>query len=249
MAHRTESAILLYNLAGQHDTVVAVLNKELGSRLMEPSSASEWKSEGLSSGASFLCGEQCGDAGDGDSVDVRGAVRLCGQEPGHVPAVAGAQKGGGTAERGAISGGAADDRGAADPAAGWRVAQGRGGDHAQGGGVQGGGREHCAQLFRDCAHDHDHAVQAAPGAQGEHPPQRHERHGRVPCAGARTHDVGGHAALPHEQRDVQPADATRCVCKLNVVRAPSRMPNRPMLTAVFSFLPHRSTDAAAPRSP
>lgn len=53
MAHRTESAILLYNLAGQHDTVVAVLNKELGARLMEPSSASEWKSDGLSSGASF----------------------------------------------------------------------------------------------------------------------------------------------------------------------------------------------------
>ncbi|TKY89944.1 hypothetical protein EX895_001242 [Sporisorium graminicola] len=53
MAHRTESAILLYNLAGQHDTVVAVLNKELGARLTEPSSASEWKATGLSSGASF----------------------------------------------------------------------------------------------------------------------------------------------------------------------------------------------------
>ncbi|PWZ03679.1 NIC-domain-containing protein [Testicularia cyperi] len=53
LAHRTESAILLYNLAGQHDTVVAVLNKELGARLTEPTSASEWKASGLSSGASF----------------------------------------------------------------------------------------------------------------------------------------------------------------------------------------------------
>lgn len=53
MAHRTESAILLHNLAGQHDTVVAVLNKELGARLTEPSSATEWKSAELSSGASF----------------------------------------------------------------------------------------------------------------------------------------------------------------------------------------------------
>ncbi|SAM84527.1 related to NIC96-nuclear pore protein [Ustilago bromivora] len=53
LAHRTESAILLYNLAGQHDTVVAVLNKELGARLTDPSSAAEYKSTGLSSGASF----------------------------------------------------------------------------------------------------------------------------------------------------------------------------------------------------
>ncbi|EPQ25972.1 uncharacterized protein PFL1_06427 [Pseudozyma flocculosa PF-1] len=53
LAHRTESAILLYNLAGERDTVVAVLNKELGARLTEPSSSSEWQSGGLTSGASF----------------------------------------------------------------------------------------------------------------------------------------------------------------------------------------------------
>ncbi|KAN0061165.1 nuclear pore complex subunit [Thecaphora frezii] len=53
LAHRTESAILLYNLAGERDTVVAVLNKELGARLTEPTSAAEWKAGELTSGASF----------------------------------------------------------------------------------------------------------------------------------------------------------------------------------------------------
>ncbi len=53
MAHRTESAILLYNLAGQHDTVVAVAEQGTWCAMTEPSSASEWKSSGLSSGASF----------------------------------------------------------------------------------------------------------------------------------------------------------------------------------------------------
>ncbi|PWN52304.1 NIC-domain-containing protein [Violaceomyces palustris] len=60
LEHRTESAILLYNLAGEHDTVVGVLNKELGATLMEPptgGAAADWRNQaarGLShSGASF----------------------------------------------------------------------------------------------------------------------------------------------------------------------------------------------------
>ncbi|KDN50351.1 NIC-domain-containing protein [Tilletiaria anomala UBC 951] len=37
--HRTRDAILLYNLAEEYDTVISVLNKELGNKLMDPSSA------------------------------------------------------------------------------------------------------------------------------------------------------------------------------------------------------------------
>ncbi len=38
-AHRTKDAILLYNLAEEYDTVIGVLNKELGATLMDPASA------------------------------------------------------------------------------------------------------------------------------------------------------------------------------------------------------------------
>lgn len=40
---RTTDAILLYNHIGEHDTVISVLNRELGATLMEPVSLSEWQ--------------------------------------------------------------------------------------------------------------------------------------------------------------------------------------------------------------
>lgn len=42
---RTTDAILLYNHIGEYDTVIAVLNRELGTSLMEPAPLSDWQTD------------------------------------------------------------------------------------------------------------------------------------------------------------------------------------------------------------